>query len=670
MVKKTFYFSFIFLFFWVFNTKEISAKEYCHFHLNNTLKETLELPFYYYEIKRTPNFTTSMPTINYSKETFYIDSLTKCELINLQIIYNDLYLTNALVADYSYEEELVSNQMHFEKAKFKENNTVLLGLSTNTDEEAPIIKGFEEKYTTNINNPLNLEELLSLFTAYDNFDGNISHKIKIKYEDYTNNLDKTGVYAIILSVEDSSSNNTTITFYIEIIDTTPPIIEGEKNYISLLSNPLNTSDIQTNLIVKDNANNDLKSQLFVCADNYSKNKNNTGTYTIFFCVYDTSHNLSKEFEVFVEVKDDISPTIEGLDYYESKLSSPLTIKEIMYSLAASDNGKDISNSIFITSDYYSSNLNSLGEKEIFFQAMDEQGNISAPFKVTINLIDDISPQIFGTNNFTSYLSNPLSITHLKQQLSVIDNFDGNITNRLNIINDSYSPNINTKGTFYITFQAEDYSCNVSEEFLITVTNIDNVAPYITGPSSLKYKLENKPSLQTILSEFVAIDNVDKTTLIEIKQEDYSSSIETGIFFIELSSQDSEGNISVPFLTKIEIVDELIEVNEASLLLPTSQKYTLEEINKLINFTNKYTLIEDTYSNNYSKEGTYHLIYEISPRKHIKISITTYTQEEKSKENESIELTKKQKKETLFSKIKSFFKNLFSNIKNFFKKIFL
>ena len=122
MIKKLFYFSIIFLFYLTFNSTSIHAKEYCHFYLNDEIKETIDLPFYYYEITREPVFTTSMPTINYHKETSYVDSLTKCELINLKIIYNELYLTNAKVADYSYEEILLTNEQHFEKAKFKENN--------------------------------------------------------------------------------------------------------------------------------------------------------------------------------------------------------------------------------------------------------------------------------------------------------------------------------------------------------------------------------------------------------------------------------------------------------------------------------------------------------------------------------------------------------------------
>lgn len=671
MIKKLFYFFLFFMLYLTFGFKVIEAKEYCHFYLNDTIAETVELPFYYYELKREPIFTTNMPTIKYHKESKYIDSLTKCELINLEIIFNDLYLTPAQVADFSYEEIMFSNEIHFENAKLKENGTILKGLSTNSDEEPPIISGYEEKYTSNVNNPIDLSMLVSYFSAHDNFDGNISNKIELKYEEYTKNTNNPGIYAIILGVEDSSSNYTTITFYIEVIDTTPPLIEGENSFTSLLSTPITIEDIQNNLKVIDNVDENLNSQLFVCNDTYTPNKKKIGTYSVYFCVYDSSNNLSNEFKVNILVKDDISPIIEGLNYFESKLSSPITIKEIMYSLAASDNGKDITDSIFITTDLYSSYQNTIGEKEIFFQAMDEEGNISPPFKVTINLIDDIAPQIFGLNIYTSYLSKPLSLTYLKQQLSVIDNYDGNITNKIKVINDSYSTNINNKGTFYITFQVEDYSSNLSEEFPVTITNIDDVAPYIIGPTKLTYELKNKPSLQTIISQYTTVDNVDDSPYLEIKQEDYSSSIQTGIFYIELSTQDSEGNVSSPFLATVEIVDKLIEINECSILLPAKKMYTQEEINKLLNFKDSYTLIKDTYTENYFIEGTYELIYELEPYKQIKITITTYFEKENKDENiDNIKLTTKQKKETFFSKIKSFFKKLFSSIKNFFKKIFL
>ena len=76
-------------------------------------------------------------------------------------------------------------------------------------------------------------------------------------------------------------------------------------------------------------NENLETELMVCEDNYTSNKNIVGTYKVFYCAYDLSNNKSTPYEITIEVKDDTIPIIEGLDYYTSKLSNPLTIQEIM-----------------------------------------------------------------------------------------------------------------------------------------------------------------------------------------------------------------------------------------------------------------------------------------------------------------------------------------------------
>ncbi len=669
MLKKLTYTLFTIIIFFIFSSLKINAKEYCHLHLDNEIHDTIELPFYYYQIDRTISYSPSgMPIITHNKNTTYVDSLTKCTLINEKIIYNDLNLYNGHVVDYSKEEITINEENHFNNAKIKINGSTLIGLSTKKDEEPPIISGYETNYTTNINSPLDLNLLIKNFSAYDNFDGNISSKIKIEYNQYSNNLENIGVYPVILSIEDTSLNKTTITIYIEIIDTTPPTISGENMYTSYLSSPITIEEIKKNLSAKDNTNQELTSQIFVCQDLYSTSKETIGIHYLFFCVYDKSNNLSNEFKVTIEVKDDIPPIIEGLNYYDTYLSSPITAKEITYSLAASDNNKDISTSIFITKDLYTNYINTIGTKKIYFQAMDESNNLSLPFEVTINLIDDIKPQIFGLNIFTSYLSSPLSITHIKQQLTVIDNIDGNITSSLEAINDSYTPNINNKGTFYLTLVAKDSSLNHSEEFKVTITTIDDIPPFIIGESSLTYKLQQKPSLETILNQYEVKDNVDKNLTYQVQEENYSSSIETGTFFITLNCLDSSNNIAPPFIIKINIVEELINIYNTVLYIPTSTFLKEEEINKLLNFTNNYKIIENTYSPNHNTPGTYTIKYELQDNSILNITITTFNNKE---ENTTIkETSNKTKKETFFTKIKRFFSKIFNYLKNIFTNLII
>lgn len=669
MLKKLTYTLFTIIIFFIFSSLKINAKEYCHLHLDNEIHDTIELPFYYYQIDKIISYSPSgMPIITHNKNTTYVDSLTKCTLINDKIIYNDLNLYNGHVVDYSKEEITLNEENHFNNAKIKINGSTLIGLSTKKDEEPPIISGYETNYTTNINSPLDLNLLIKNFSAYDNFDGNISSKIKIEYNQYSNNLENIGVYPVILSIEDTSLNKTTITIYIEIIDTTPPTISGENMYTSYLSSPITIEEIKKNLSAKDNTNQELTSQIFVCQDLYSTSKETIGIHYLFFCVYDKSNNLSNEFKVTIEVKDDIPPIIEGLNYYDTYLSSPITAKEITYSLAASDNNKDISTSIFITKDLYTNYINTIGTKKIYFQAMDESNNLSLPFEVTINLIDDIKPQIFGLNIFTSYLSSPLSITHIKQQLTVIDNIDGNITSSLEAINDSYTPNINNKGTFYLTLVAKDSSLNHSEEFKVTITTIDDIPPYIIGESSLTYKLQQKPSLETILNQYEVKDNVDKNLTYQVQEENYSSSIETGTFFITLNCLDSSNNIAPPFIIKINIVEELINIYNTVLYIPTSTFLKEEEINKLLNFTNNYKIIENTYYPNHNTPGTYTIKYELQDNSILNITITTFNNKE---ENTTIkETSNKTKKETFFTKIKRFFSKIFNYLKNIFTNLII
>lgn len=664
MTKNLLCIIFIFLFYFLCNLTNCKAVEYCHINENGELKETIELPFYFYKINRHTDITTSMPTITYTHTTTYIDSLTKCESINytidypLNFLYNDANVYETSKNEYSNS---MTSENIFDRAKYYTNKATLRGYSSIIDKTPPSLYGYKENYTTNFNNPLDISIILSNISAYDDRDGNLTEKITIEYNEY-NHLDpKTGIFPIILSVEDSSSNKTSITIYIEVIDSSPPIIEGETSYISYLSSPLTIEKIKTLLKATDNVDKDLTSQIYVCEDNYSTNKKEIGLYTLYFCVIDASSNTSQPFKTEIEVKDDIIPIIEGLNYYTSKLSKPLTIKEIMYSLAAIDNGKDISQSIFILNDYYSNYLNTLGEKNIYFQVMDDFSNISEPFKVTINLIDDISPQIFGLDTYISYMSSPLSLTYLSQQLTVIDNFDGNISTSLKIIEDTYSNNINKTGTYSITYQAQDNSSNLSEIFKTNITNIDDVAPTIQGPSNLKYSLNNKPILNNILSEFKVIDNVDDNLELIIESDSYSESLTTGTYYITLSATDKTNNISSPFTIKIEIVDILLNLNQIVISLPNSKLYSQEEINKIINFDSSYKLIQDTYSPNYNSIGEHKIEYELEDYSKIIITINTY-------ENKSEQITIK--KETFFSKIKGFLKTLLTKIKYFFKKIML
>lgn len=652
MLKKLLYITIFISCYYLLANINLKAHE-CHFYIDDTYINSTKIPFYLYEVTKYDD-PSSFPITKYKSKYEHIQTVTMCEEISKEVKENIFSSTR-----YTYYESITYNddQSIFYDSKFTQAGT-LKAYATIEDRLAPVFKGYKEEYITNIDNPIPIETLLKSITAFDETDGDITNKIQIIYENYTNNIKNIGKYTIILSVSDQLNNKATLTIHIEIKDTNPPTINGKVDYISLLSNPLNISEIKNTIEVKDNYNKNLEKELYICEDNYTQNKNKPGIYHLFFCVSDLSNNISIPFKINIEVIDDIKPIIEGLDYYTSSISSPITIKEIMYSLCASDSNRDISSNIYILEDYYSAYSNTLGEKHIFFEANDAYGNLSIPFKVTINLIDDISPTIFGLNTFTSYLSHPLSTTHIKQQLTALDNIDNDITHLIEIIEDTYSPNINNKGTFYITLQVKDSSNNKSNIFKITIKNIDDVNPYITGKKELEYELKNKPTIQQIiLDNYKVIDNIDQNIKIEIKLDSYSQSLTTGTYYVELTCIDSENNNCVPFQSKINIVETITKIKHSYLYLPTSILYNTETIANLINLKQSYILINDTYSDNYYIEGIYSQTYQLLDKSTIEITIQTYSTN-----------NKKQKKETFLSKIKRFFSSIIKFIKNIFNCI--
>lgn len=670
MIKKILCFSFITFIYLLLFTDNTKAKEYCHFYVNDEFKETIELPFYFYENTKKTEMENSWPKTTYSISYKKIESTTQCESIKKAIPNYDPMNIIGTFTRYDYINKpytSLTDQEIYSNSKIIKSNTTLKGYSSIIDAEPPIISGYKDYYTSNIDSPIQLINILNNITAYDEREGNLTSSIIIEYNEYEDNLNKIGTYPVILSVSDSSSNKTSITFYIEIKDLIPPSIDGMQTYISPFSTPLTIEEIKSHLNVIDNVDINLSSNLYVCEDNYSLNKNKVGLYSLFFCVMDSSYNESAPYKTIIEVKDDIAPSIEGVDYYTTYLSNPITIDTILKSIISIDNGKDISSNIFITNDYYSQHKNTIGEKKVIFQVKDDSQNLSSPFIVTINLIDDIKPQIYGLNAFTSYLSSPLSLTYLKQELSAIDNYDGNISSKLQITDDTYSPNINNKGTYYITFEVTDSSQNTSENFKISITNVDDVSPTIIGPSYQKYAIDNKPSLNNILSDYTCYDNIDKNLEINIDNDTYSDSFTTGLYYVSLSCTDLENNESAPFTIKTEIVDILLNLNEIVIYLPTSKNYSLSEINNIINFNESYTLIQNTYTPNYKTEGTYIIEYKLEDTSTIIITVNTYIDNSNIKEN--ISLTQEEKKETFFSKIKSFFLNIINKIKDFISKIF-
>ena len=79
--------------------------------------------------------------------------------------------------------------------------------------------------------------------------------------------------------------------------------------------------------------------------------------------------------------------------------------------------------------------------------------------------------------FRTNIDNPVATSVIKNALKAVDYIDGNLTEKIEIIEDTYSGNIDKIGTYYLTFGVGDAAGNWSE-FRIYIEIFDDTPPEI------------------------------------------------------------------------------------------------------------------------------------------------------------------------------------------------
>lgn len=136
------------------------------------------------------------------------------------------------------------------------------------------------------------------FKAMDNYDGNITSKVRV-----SGNVDsnKIGKYKLYYSVSDSSGNKTTKIRTIKVVDETPPVIKlrGKSRVIVKKNQPY----LDQGCLVTDNYDGDLTSKVVTRG---KVNTSVTGVYKVTYSVSDSFGNYSiRERIVQVGTQSDI-----------------------------------------------------------------------------------------------------------------------------------------------------------------------------------------------------------------------------------------------------------------------------------------------------------------------------------------------------------------------------
>jgi hypothetical protein len=331
-------------------------------------------------------------------------------------------------------------------------------------------------------------------------------------------------------------------------------------------------------------------------------------------------NTFTGFEPYIEGEliDTSAPYFQNSGSVISYYDSPITVSEIQDALTAYDSiDGDVSSSISLISDGYTSNIGVLGVYECIFEVSDTSNNTSQVI-VEVELVDVLKPVFSEIETVQSVFPNTYSTNEILAMLSASDNYDGDITNQIVLIEDNYSVNSSLIGTYDMEFEVMDSSGNV-QSYIQYIEVIDDEFPVISGINSISIGYDEVITPEQIEAYLECTDNYDSQVSLEIvlDNDTYSSNTKVlGEYEMVFSVTDSSSNKTMQSVI-IEVVDEIgpiVYFNSSIIQTYTDTVMELPDFTQLLINTSELdngvdyfvTVRYDSYTRNSDTPGTYHI----------------------------------------------------------------
>jgi hypothetical protein len=250
----------------------------------------------------------------------------------------------------------------------------------------------------------------------------------------------------------------------------------------------------------------------------------------------------------------------------------------------------------------------------FFGFQIEQGTSSTEYEGYYPIQDTTQPTISGSGVYiTDYHDLSTADEIMTSSLSAIDEKDGDVSNTLQVVEDTYTENIGVVGNYYIIVEAHDQNNNQAR-FKLDIVIKDEVDPMINGNNEVFTSVDAPLLIETIISNYHGFDEYDGNTVVFVKTDNYTSSnTQIGSYNVVLETRDSSGNSATKSIT-IHVEDNQAPTISNTLDYTTvlSNPKTLEEIMNLIEVSDNYendsnitkTVMVDNYTSNKNKMGDY------------------------------------------------------------------
>jgi len=329
-----------------------------------------------------------------------------------------------------------------------------------------------------VDNPIYISDLNSLFGAFDNYDGNVTDNIEVVEDGYSENMNKPGVYTVKIRATDSSNNSTNLTYTVWVRDTVAPVVEPlEPIYISYTES-LDIETLPELIVATDNYTEHL--DIYLYDENYIGNESKVGQYFVEIYVDDLNGNVSSVIQE-IHVIDDVAPVISGKNDHFLEVENFIRPYDVLANVTAVDEVDEGPIDVYIISHDYVRHV--VGTFVFVLGAKDASGN-EATYEVTVRVLDSTSPEF--------YIKIPqitLDQSHVHNANELLDLIESMLTihyESIEIIHNEYEGNENKPGVYRINLSANTGTNTVLIETLIRVNEAPPTSTDITNKPSDNY----------------------------------------------------------------------------------------------------------------------------------------------------------------------------------------
>lgn len=332
------------------------------------------------------------------------------------------------------------------------------------------------------------------------------------------------------------------------------------------SDPIPFSTINNSLIVYDFRDTEITNKKQIISNTYGTSNYSVGEFEIKYSVTN-SLNLTTYLTINIKVNDDIPPVLSGNTEYTMYNVDLKTLNDVKATLSAIDNvDGDISNNIMVdsTHDSFTNRETKLGTYPVTFYVVDSKGNRSE-MTINVNVVqgDFTGPVFSGSFEQVISTSNPKTIDEILGDIKAIDDYSGDVTDRIEVIYNEYMYNTNKKGLYKITLRVVDDEGNITTKDM-KITVIEDSSPiFVLKPINvylpLKANMETVDDVITLLQKTGYLSN----DMVTITKDGYSENkYALGSYMITLEQDNLEYNVLVnvteqtTYLANIELPKEI------------------------------------------------------------------------------------------------------------------